>query len=246
MVLAIHHPNDLKGKDKLIGGSMSDGWNDAIAGQVINSLWTKHLDDDEANKLRAAAVEALIGIKPQDEIEGMIAAQLIACHNASMECYRRAMLPDNSFDMRHGNLNSANKLSRTYATLARKPQSPPWQRASRRSRSSTSTFTKAAKPSSATSRARGVGSHRNQRNNPMQALHMHQGKRCRARTRRGSPCQSPAMKNGRCRMHGGTSPGAPKGNKNALKHGRYTAEAIARRREIAELIRTARELIGVA
>jgi hypothetical protein len=36
------------------------------------------------------------------------------------------------------------------------------------------------------------------------------------------------MKNGRCRMHGGLSPGAPKGNKNALKHGRYTADAIAR------------------
>ena len=28
----------------------------------------------------------------------------------------------------------------------------------------------------------------------------------------GTPCQSPAMANGRCRMHGGTSPGAPKGN----------------------------------
>ena len=41
---------------------------------------------------------------------------------------------------------------------------------------------------------------------------------------RGSPCQSPAMKNGRCRMHGGPSLGAPKGNKNALKHGRYTAQ----------------------
>jgi hypothetical protein len=48
---------------------------------------------------------------------------------------------------------------------------------------------------------------------------------------------SPAMKNGRCRMHGGTSPGAPKGNKRALKHGRYTAEAIARRYEIRELLR---------
>ena len=83
----------------------------------VNSLWTKHLDDDEANKLRASAVEALIGIKPQDEIEGMIGAQLIACHNASMECYRRAMLPDIPFDRRHGNLNSASKLSRTYATL---------------------------------------------------------------------------------------------------------------------------------
>jgi len=117
VVLAIHHPDDLKGKEKPIGGSMSDGWNHAIAGQVINTLWTKHLDDDEANKLRAAAIEALIGIKPMDEIEGMIGAQLIACHNASMECYQRAMLPDIPFDTRHGNLNSANKLSRTYATL---------------------------------------------------------------------------------------------------------------------------------
>ena len=34
------------------------------------------------------------------------------------------------------------------------------------------------------------------------------------------------MANGRCRMHGGPSPGAPKGNRNASKHGRYTAKAI--------------------
>ncbi len=117
VVLAIPRPDDLKGKQKAIGGSMSDGWNDAIAGEVINTLWTKHLDDDEANKLRTAAVEALIGIKPQDEIEGMLAAQIIACHNASMECYRRAMLAEQTFEGRHENLNQANKLSRTYATL---------------------------------------------------------------------------------------------------------------------------------
>ena len=73
-------------------------------------------------------------------------------------------------------------------------------------------------------------------------LHMRQVPRCRARTRRGSLCQSPAMKNGRCRMHGGTSPGAPKGNKNAYKHGHYTADAIARRRLIATLIRTGKKL----
>jgi hypothetical protein len=72
---------------------------------------------------------------------------------------------------------------------------------------------------------------------------LHQAPRRLARTRRAaSPCQSPAMPNGRCRMHGGKSPGAPVGNKNALKHGRYTAETIARRRSIAELIRTARQL----
>ena len=71
---------------------------------------------------------------------------------------------------------------------------------------------------------------------------MHLAPRCGARTRRGSPCQAPAMPNGRCRMHGGTSTGAPKGNKNAFKHGFYTADAIARRREISELVRTMKAL----
>jgi uncharacterized protein YjcR len=64
-----------------------------------------------------------------------------------------------------------------------------------------------------------------------------------ARTRRGSRCQSPAMPNGRCRLHGGRSPGAPKGNKNAFKHGRYSVEAIAARREIAALLRAMRTLV---
>jgi hypothetical protein len=44
-------------------------------------------------------------------------------------------------------------------------------------------------------------------------------------------------------MHGGTNPGAPKGNRNAFKHARYTAEAIANRREVAALIRAMRALV---
>ena len=50
------------------------------------------------------------------------------------------------------------------------------------------------------------------------------------------------MPNGRCRMHGGMSSGAPKGNKNAFKHGRYTAEAIAFRRDVAALLRAMKTL----
>jgi len=79
------------------------------------------------------------------------------------------------------------------------------------------------------------------RNNPMQSkLAMHQISRCGARTPSGNSCQSPAMANRRCRMHGGSSPGAPKGNRNAYKHGHYTAETIERRREIAALLRAMR------
>jgi hypothetical protein len=39
--------------------------------------------------------------------------------------------------------------------------------------------------------------------------------RCGARTRSGGSCQQPAMPNRRCRMHGGSSPGAPTGPKKA-------------------------------
>lgn len=44
---------------------------------------------------------------------------------------------------------------------------------------------------------------------------------CGAKTRAGGQCKAPAMKNGRCRVHGGASTGAPKGNQSAFKHGIY-------------------------
>src|SRR4051812_23901855 len=47
----------------------------------------------------------------------MMAAQLIAAHNAVMESYRRAMIPDQTLEGWREALNQANKLSRTYAAL---------------------------------------------------------------------------------------------------------------------------------
>ena len=54
------------------------------------------------------------------------------------------------------------------------------------------------------------------------------------------------MPNGRCRLHGGKSTGPPKGNKNALKHGRYTTQAIARRRELRALLQSIKQLTDEA
>ena len=65
---------------------------------------------------------------------------------------------------------------------------------------------------------------------------------CGAKTRSGAPCKNPPVRGRtRCRMHGGTSPGAPKGNRNAWKHGRYSAEAIAERRRFRALLRELKE-----
>jgi hypothetical protein len=86
--------------------------------------------------------------------------------------------------------------------------------------------------------------HKVARNNPMHSeFAMHLSPRCGARTRAGRPCESPAMSNGRCRMHGGKSPGAPTGNDNARKHGLYTADAISERRDLASLLRSMRGVI---
>jgi uncharacterized protein YjcR len=46
-----------------------------------------------------------------------------------------------------------------------------------------------------------------------------------------------------CRMHGAGG-GAPKGNRNALKHGEFAAETIALKREIQALARMARETMA--
>ena len=69
--------------------------------------------------------------------------------------------------------------------------------------------------------------------------------RCGARTRSGALCNSPAVaEKKRCRMHGGAhGSGAPRGNKNALKHGAYTKLALQHREERRDLLREARKLL---
>jgi hypothetical protein len=116
-VVEAHDPSSLPGKLKAIGGSKSDDWNNVVANQTLQTIWGKNSDQDERQKLLSAALAGLVGIGRKDELEAMLASQLIACHNASMECYRRAMIGEQTFEGRRENLSQANKLSRTYATL---------------------------------------------------------------------------------------------------------------------------------
>jgi hypothetical protein len=63
--------------------------------------------------------------------------------------------------------------------------------------------------------------------------------RCGARTRAGAACQRPAVRGRkRCRLHGGLSPGAPRGAKNGnFRDGYWTAEAIEERRWLRSLLK---------
>ena len=111
------NPDDLKGVLKPIGGSQSDHWNNVLGNQALQSLWIKNSNKEERDRQCGAAIAGLIGIGPKDEIEGMIAAQLLAAHCAAMECYRRGMIGEQTIEGRGENLSQANKLSRTYTLL---------------------------------------------------------------------------------------------------------------------------------
>ena len=69
--------------------------------------------------------------------------------------------------------------------------------------------------------------------------------RCGAKTRSGSVCRSPAVHGKkRCRLHGGAKgSGAPRANRNARKHGLFTGDAIAERRQIRTLLGESRRLL---
>ena len=64
--------------------------------------------------------------------------------------------------------------------------------------------------------------------------------RCGALTRAGTACQRPAMRGRRrCRLHGGLSPGAPRGFGNGnFKTGDWTTDAIAEREWLRSLLKS--------
>jgi|SaaInlStandDraft_5_1057022.scaffolds.fasta_scaffold02391_18 hypothetical protein len=60
------------------------------------------------------ALAMLSGIKPKNEIEGMLAAQMVTTHILSMETAKRAMLADQTVVGVTENVNRCNKLMRTF------------------------------------------------------------------------------------------------------------------------------------
>jgi hypothetical protein len=70
--------------------------------------------------------------------------------------------------------------------------------------------------------------------------------RCGAKTRQGTPCRAPGMRNGRCRLHGGastgprTAEGLERCRRARLKHGWYSAEVQTRLAEVREIRRKMR------
>jgi hypothetical protein len=127
-VRVVNPAGSMQGKLKSIGGSRFDDWNNILANQTIKTLWVfKNSDEQQIIKQENAAVAALAGIGPKDEIEGMIAAQLVACHNATMECHRRAMHPEQTFEGRREGVESGEQALSDIRNVVGSAQPSSWK-----------------------------------------------------------------------------------------------------------------------
>ena len=101
-----------------ITGSGSGCFNLKLLNQTWNALWVMGTRDEWHQEIgQRAATGALRDIAPWDPLEGMLAAQMIVVHDAAMECFRRAHLPEQTFEGRQAALGQASKLVRSYTML---------------------------------------------------------------------------------------------------------------------------------
>lgn len=103
---------------KQLGGSDSDDFNTVLGQQAFGATYTPLLADEaeESRQYRAVAA-AMEGAAPRDELEGMLAGQMVGMHNAAMHFLSRSLNPEIHPDSRRDYMNLATKASRTYEML---------------------------------------------------------------------------------------------------------------------------------
>ena len=69
---------------KSVGGSLDDDFNTVILNKILPTIAVRDPSDETRNAHINALLAAMEGIGPRNEIEGMLATQMVACHFAAM------------------------------------------------------------------------------------------------------------------------------------------------------------------
>lgn len=85
--------------------------------QVWQALPVDYFPDQDQDIMIKSVVQAMETMDPKDEIEGMLMAQMLATHNAIMECFRLGVHKNLSIEQKTNYISNANKLVRTYTML---------------------------------------------------------------------------------------------------------------------------------
>jgi hypothetical protein len=111
--------NELEERSK-VSGSTSAEFTELLRKQVVvtfNEIFDK--EEGSIKNINKAIKGMMSGITPQNELEGMLVAQIIALHNATMRSFMRehAMSKHPTSTILDSCVNQAVKLSRTSAIL---------------------------------------------------------------------------------------------------------------------------------
>lgn len=83
--------------------------------ELTSTLWWDGNDESGAIAKYTEAVETLEDLAPRDAVERLLVTQMMAIHNATIECFRRAMIGGQALVARDSNLKHAQKLTATFA-----------------------------------------------------------------------------------------------------------------------------------
>jgi hypothetical protein len=95
-----------------IFGTKNDDSNGALVNQVCNIVTDVHGERSVENL--KFALPLIKGIGPKDELEGLLAVQMIGVHNLAMQCLERVSRKGQTPFIIDANVNLATKLLRTF------------------------------------------------------------------------------------------------------------------------------------
>jgi hypothetical protein len=111
---APHRIGDPEAVNKGLGLSPERRLGSRIA-ELQRLLWLPEgLSEEETHLRLARAIELYEGLRPSDTGEAMLAQQMVGTHQAAMECLRRAMIPNQTFEGRNAALKQAAQLMALY------------------------------------------------------------------------------------------------------------------------------------
>ena len=83
--------------------------------EIASLLWLPEgISETQKNARIIRAIDLFESLEPDDGVEAMLAAQMVGTHHAAMECLRRAMIPDQSFEWCNAALGHAQRLMGLY------------------------------------------------------------------------------------------------------------------------------------
>jgi hypothetical protein len=99
-------------------GTKDEGLQNYLMDQLVHTFngyaSVNGCDKTKTVEFLKKALIILHGIQPQDEVEGLLAVQMVGVHNMAMETMSRAMLRGQTFEGKDINIKQATKMLRTF------------------------------------------------------------------------------------------------------------------------------------